>query len=257
MESSADNFQMVFNDAANQRNPITQFEVSRPNYLFANATMVDMMNTKADPRRPFYFTPFPFSSPATYKGVIPGDLATINYSRIHTYLRGSATGTPAEQTGGGILATAYTYSGTAPIRMVTYPEYCFLMAEAGLRGVAGVDPQTWYTNGITASLQQVGVASGDITTYLAANGTLAGTTTEKLKQIIEEKYVALFGVSMEPWTDWRRTGYPVLTPPSNRIASVPDVPRSFFYAQSEIDLNPNNPGQKNATLQDRVFWDAP
>lgn len=58
-------------------------------------------------------------------------------------------------------------------------------------------------------------------------------------------------------TDWRRTGYAALTPPSNRIASVPDVPRSLFYAQSEIDLNPNNPGQNAATLQDRVFWDAP
>jgi hypothetical protein len=106
-------------------------------------------------------------------------------------------------------------------------------------------------------MQEAGVSAGDITTYLTANGTLTGTTAEMLKQIIEEKYIALFGVSMEPWTDWRRTGYLVLTPPSNRIASVPDVPRSFFYAQSEIDLNPNNPGQKNATLQDRVFWDIP
>lgn len=260
MASSSDNFQMIFNDAANQRNPITQFEVSRPNYLFANATMVDLMNSKDDPRRPFYFTPYPFnSSPATYKGVTPGDPATINYSRVHTYLRGTATGNPTMQTtpapGGGILASGYTYSGTAPLRMVTYPEFCFIRAEAGLMGVANSDAQTWFTNGITASMKQAGVSDANIATYLAAHGTLAGTNADKLQQIIEEKYVALFGVSVEPWNDWRRTGFPHLTAPANRIAQVPDVPRSLFYAQSEIDLNPNCPGQKTADLQTKVFWD--
>jgi hypothetical protein len=256
MTSSADNLQMIFNDAANQRNPITQFEVSRPNYLFANNTMVTLMNNKLDPRRPFYFTPFPWtSSPATYKGVTAGDPATVNYSRIHTYLRGTATGTPVPNAQGGILASALTYNGTAPLRMLTYPEYCFIRSEAGLMGVANSDAQTWFTNGITASMQQAGVSAANITTYLTASGTLIGTNAQKLQQIIEEKYVALFGVSVEPWTDFRRTGYPALTPPSNRIAQVTNVPRSLFYAQSEIDLNPNAPAQKSADLQTKVFWD--
>ena len=78
---------------------------------------------------------------------------------------------------------------------------------------------------------------------------------QKLQQIIEEKYIALFGVSVEPWTDWRRTGYPVLIVPTNAITSVTAVPRTLFYPQSEIDLNPNHPPQKNASLQDKVFWD--
>lgn len=255
ISSNADNFQMGFNDAANQRNPIAAFEVSRPNYLFAHNTMVTLMNSKDDPRRPFYFTPFPFNSaPATYKGVSAGDPATINYSRVHTYLRGSATGTPAVQGGGGILANAYTYSGTAPIRMLTFAEYNFIRAEAALMGAPG-DPQAFFTAGITASMQAAGVAAADITAYLAANGTLAGTDAQKLQQIIEEKYVANFGVILEPWTDWRRTGYPVLTPPSNRMSQVTNVPRTLFYPQSEIDLNPNAPAQKAADLQAKVFWD--
>ncbi|MEO7562482.1 MAG: SusD/RagB family nutrient-binding outer membrane lipoprotein, partial [Ferruginibacter sp.] len=88
--------------------------------------------------------------------------------------------------------------------------------------------------------------------YLAANGTLAGTNDQQLQQIIEEKFVALYGVTMESWTDYRRTGYPALVPPANAVTPV--VPRSLFYPQSEIDLNPKNPGQK-ADLQVRVFWD--
>lgn len=253
MASNADNFSMPFNNAANQRNPYAQFETNRANYLFANAAMVDLMNTKADPRRASYFTPFPWNS-TSYKGVVPGDPATVNYSRIHTFLRGSATGTPTPNAQGGITASALTYSGTAPVRMVTFAEYNFIRAEAALMGAPG-DPQAFFTAGITASMQEAGVSAANITTYLATNGTLVGTNAQKLKQIIEEKYVALFGVSVEPWTDFRRTGYPALVPPSNKMTSVTTIPRSLFLPQSEIDLNPNAPAQKSADLQSKVFWD--
>jgi hypothetical protein len=142
--------------------------------------------------------------------------------------------------------------------MLPYAEYCFIRAEAALMGVTagtGNSAQTWYTAGITSSMQEAGVATADITTYLTANGTLTGTTSEKVKQIIEEKYIALFGVSVEPWNDWRRTGFPTLSVPTNAITSVTAVPRTLFYPQSEIDLNPNNPGQKADNLQGKVFWD--
>jgi hypothetical protein len=252
MASNADNFQMVFYNATKQQNPIQQFEASRSNYLFANNSMVSLMVGKSDPRLPFYFTPVPFtSSPATYKGVKPGDPVGNGYSRIHTYLRGAATGTPVQQTDGGILAGSYVYTGAAPIRMLTYAEYCFIRAETALMGAPG-SAQTFYTNGITASMTDAGVSAAAITTYLATNGTLTGTNAQQLKQIIEEKYVANFGVAMEPWTDFRRTGYPALVPPSNAV--LPTIPRSLFYPQSEIDLNPNAPAQKT-DLSAKVFWD--
>jgi hypothetical protein len=166
-----------------------------------------------------------------------------NYSRIHTFLRGGVTAG---------AAPPFTYSGGVPQRLLTYAEYCFIRAEAALMGAPG-DPQTFFAAGITANMLEVGVNATDLANYIAANGTLTGTNAQKLQQIIEEKYVALFGVSVEPWNDWRRTGYPSLSVPTNSITGA--IPRTLFYAQSEIDLNPNNPGQKNADLQGRVFWD--
>lgn len=249
MSSNADNFQVPFFNVANQRNPIAAFEVSRPNYLFADAFMVGLMTSKNDPRRPFYFTDFPVGS-GNYVGVSatsPPAAPNNNYSRIHTYLRGAVV-TPGSGTNSAV------YTGDAPIRMLTYAEYCFMRAEAALMGAPG-NAQTFFTDGITASMQLVGVSAANITAYLAANGTLTGTTAQRLQQIIEEKYVANFGVIMEPWNDYRRTGYPVITPPTNRITSVPNVPRVLFYPQAEIDLNPNCPGQKPADLQSKVFWD--
>ncbi|MEP6700415.1 MAG: SusD/RagB family nutrient-binding outer membrane lipoprotein, partial [Bacteroidota bacterium] len=190
-----------------------------------------------------------------YRGVSaakPPIAANNNYSRIHTFLRGAVVSGAAAPAGYTGPVQPFVYTGAAPQRMITYTEYCFIRAEAALMGAPG-SAQQFFTDGITASMQEVGVAAIDITNYLALNGTLAGTNAQKLRQIIEEKYIGLFGVSVEPWTDWRRTGYPVITPPTNAV--IGNVPRTLFYPQSEIDLNPNNPGQKGSDLQARVFWD--
>lgn len=249
--SNADNFVLNFYNIANQRSPISAFEVSRPNYLFADQKMVGMMNAKSDPRRPFYFTDYPLAS-GTFIGVSAATAlpaASVAFSRIHTFLRGAVT-TP------GTATVSAVYTGAAPQRMLTYSEYCFIRAEAALRGAPGT-AQTFFTDGITASMTEAGVAPAAITTYLAANGTLTGTVAQQIQQVIEEKYIALFGVSMESWSDWRRTGFPAISAPVNAIPTVTAIPRSLFYPQNEIDLNKNCPAQKGTDMQARVFWDTP
>ena len=107
--------------------------------------------------------------------------------------------------------------------------------------------------GNALGMAAAGVPTAQIDAYITANGTLAGTDDEKVRAIIEEKFIASYGVIMEPWTDLRRTGYPAITIPPNAL--VPELPRSLYYPQSEIDLNPNAPAQK-AGLNERVFWDV-
>jgi hypothetical protein len=323
MGAVADGFQMQFYSAAGQQSPITQFEVNRPNYLFCDARMLQIMTTKGDPRRPFYFTSFPYQgiplpitpatnaataaggntlslasttgavvgmnvdavnvpigttitavgatsitlsnnvaaggvasgatvviSPSAFVGVsttAPPAAPNNNYSRIHTYLRGPVSaGT----------APPFTYSGQVMQRMLPYAEYCFIRAEASLMGATSAplaSAEAWYQAGITASMDDAGVNAVARNNYLTTNGTLTGTAAQQLQKIIEEKFIATFGVSIEPWTDWRRTGYPTLSAASNGF--IPAIPRSFFYPQSEIDFNPNCPGQKGADLQSRIFWD--
>jgi hypothetical protein len=154
---------------------------------------------------------------------------------------------------GGSGAKAISYAGDAPVRMLTFAEYNFIRAEAALYGVAG-DAQTFFEAGIRASMAMAGVTGAAADAYVAANGTLTGTNENKLKRIITEKYIASYGVVLEPWSDWRRTGYPEITPVSNAVVS--GIPRSLFYPQNEIDLNPNAPKQKG-TILERVFWDTP
>lgn len=239
LTSNTDNFQMSFVNAANSRNPIDQFETGRAGYLVANNFLVSMMNTKADPRRAFYFTQFPANS-GQYLGSVPGAAASQNYSKVHTYLRGALAGT--------------TYTGSAPIRMLTFSEYNFIRSEAALRMSSPGNAQTFFAAGIRASMENAGVVEAAIVTYLAAHGTLVGTPAQQLQQIIEEKYIANYGVSMEPWTDWRRTGYPLsLVAPAGAVLTF--IPRSLYYPQSDMDFNVNAPDQK-ASLSERIFWDT-
>lgn len=254
LAANADNFEMPFFNVTNRQNPIHQFEIGRTNYFFPNKFMVDLMNSNADPRRPFYFTPFPYGS-NTYVGAKSADPQSQKYSRMHTFLRGAVTKAPTPATDGSLNPLpsqgGIEYDGTAPVRMLTFAEYNFIRAEAALYGAPG-DAQTFFQAGITASMQAAGVASADIATYIAAKGTLTGTESQKLEKIITEKFIANYGVVMEPWTDWRRTGYPAISKVSNAVTT--DIPRSLPYPQSEIDANKNAPPQK-ASLLDRVFWD--
>ncbi len=254
MTANSDNFEMAFINASRQQNPISQFEQDRANQLFPNNTLVDMMNKKTDPRRARYFTPFPFTTDqanAKYLGAKGNDAPSFKYSRFHIYLRGDTLKTASPVNADGSLNNdSYTYGGTAPIRMLTFAEYNFIRAEAAVLGATG-DAQSFFQAGIRASMASAGLSAAAIDAYIISNGTLSGTTEEKVKQIIEEKFVASYGVILEPWSDWRRTGYPVIAAPSNALGGTP---RSLFYPQSEIDLNPNAPKQK-ANMEERVFWD--
>jgi hypothetical protein len=257
MEANTDNFQMGFVNEARRQNPIHQFELDRVNQFFPGATLVDLMNSRNDPRRPRFFTPFPFTRPfetASFAGAKPGDAPSFKYSRLHTYLRGDTTNTTtvAAQADGSITNAAYTYNGTAPIRMLTFAEYNFIRAEAALYGAPG-DAEAFFQAGIRASMQAAGLPTAQIDAYITANGTLTGAESDKVRRIIEEKYIANYGVVMEAWNDWRRTGFPAITLPVNALS--PFTPRSLFYPQSEIDLNPNAPAQK-ADMSERVFWDV-
>lgn len=234
---NADNFKMDFINLFGARNPIDQFQTNRVGNLVANAKIVSLMNGTSDPRRTSYFTQ---TAPGVYLGSFSGTtLGPSSYSSFNTYLRGAITGT--------------TYTGAAPIRMLTFAEYNFIRAESTLRFATAGNAQTFYQEGIRASMLDAGVVAADITTFLAANGTLTGTDAQKLEQIINQKFIASYGVVSEPWTDWRRTGYPTIALPTNAVTNF--TPRSLFYPQSEIDTNGENVSQK-PDMSVRVFWDT-
>ncbi len=149
-------------------------------------------------------------------------------------------------------------TGEAPIRILTYAQVQFILAEAALiLGTPGV-ANTYYQAGITASMQKVSMTSAEITTYFTTNPgvvTLSGTTEQQRQQIITQKYLSWIGNGIEAYNDYRRTGYPVLTLVNNAAGDNPNViPTRLPYTQTELSSNPNAPSPRPKT--DVKLWFA-
>lgn len=138
----------------------------------------------------------------------------------------------------------------APLYLGTYSEQLFIQAEATFltQGAAAATPI--YKAAIAAHMSLLGVSQTAAQNYI--NNRPALTAANAIQQIINEKYVAGF-LSIEPYNDWRRTGFPVLTLAQN--AYVNYIPRRWPYSSTEILANPQ-PEQQGITTQNHVWWDT-
>ncbi|TGE19251.1 SusD/RagB family nutrient-binding outer membrane lipoprotein [Hymenobacter elongatus] len=245
MSGLGDNFQLRFENTVGKTNSIDQFERARPNTFYPSTSLVGIMNTKADPRRPFFFTDVAVA-PATGVYIGAGNGTGVGaptpnaFSRMHTYLRGARTGTGLDD-----------YAGNTPIRMLTFAEYQFILAEYYVRTGNLALAQTAFNAGINASMTMAGVTAAAADVYVKARPAL--TADNGIQQIIEEKFVANYGVAVEPWTDYRRTGFPVLTVPANGQST--SILRILPYSDADRAANPANTPARTDLTTPSVFWD--
>ena len=135
-----------------------------------------------------------------------------------------------------------------------------------------------YSTAIPGGFRALGaIPDAEINIYVnAALQRFDGVSTTKtpLQVIMEEKYVASFGMGTDIYTDWRRTGFPIITVPDNNnigynVGLIEDndqvttssglFPRRLFYSQQDITAN-LNPAAPKAQVDPfsanyRIFWD--
>jgi hypothetical protein len=158
----------------------------------------------------------------------------------------------------------------APIITLSYAETQYLLAEAAFRGWAvGETAATHYNAALVSSLTGLSqingaaaIDAGVANTFATAHPLIAG---QELKMINEQYWAnenATFSF-IESWSNWRRSGYPVLTPvvyPGNVTNGT--IIRRMVYPQTERTANGANYAAGVATLQggdfltSRVWWDV-
>ena len=131
----------------------------------------------------------------------------------------------------------------SPMFFMTYAETELLLAEAAVRGWHNGDAATHYENGVRAAMKlwerydaSLAIADADIDTYLQ-NNPFDGS----LKQIGEQYWAATYLNEYEAYANFRRTGYPELTPvnyPGNE--SNGQIPLRLRYPNSEYSINADN-----------------
>lgn len=263
----------------------TQSSNYNPAAYLGGAPMINFMNATNDPREPIFFRP---DSSGLYIGSPTDPDSSVLYQSVYT---AGKTYSPVqhrlftpnfnENDGNG------EGTGTGFFPYLTYAEYCFIRADLAARGVTTDNAQTWYTNGVTASIQfyaNMGVAaqiagldtaglSGSIATYLTKPG-VAYSAAIATQQIACQAYIDFYRQPSEAWAWWKRTGYPNTTTPLawqtltgngtaitiNRrtaLTALPSSDANYVNQQAAFTQMATDPGW-GSTPQDalgRVWWD--
>lgn len=188
-------------------------------------------------------------------------------------------------------------TGAAPFRMLMYADRLYIEAELCAVGLLSGDARAKLKEAMEESFNQVDMVvalasrqqgipqlkgNASVTAYI--DKVLAEYDSKpaagKLEIILTQKWIASFGNSVDQYTDYRRTGYPVLfnpkdptmapngrfQPPVNGDPTNPgpqpsvpvqqnrDYPLSLPWANSDLNVNTNAPPQKQPASY-RVFWD--
>lgn len=200
--------QPVFSFGAEQNaaNPIAYFAEDRKEQLALGDHLVEMLDADNDPRKGKY-------------GVFSGGNYLL-YKKDNENL--------------------YFGQFNSPMPLITYSEVLFIKSEANLRLGNFVAADNFFFQAVTANMEMLGV------TPVNPIGTLSSLPTfeEQLEKLINQKYIAMFGHgTLEAWVDYKRTGYPQLTPNTNANQSFNPskvIPRRFIYPISERTANRTN-----------------
>jgi hypothetical protein len=150
-----------------------------------------------------------------------------------------------------------------PYMLMNYGEVEFYLAEAAERGLGGVSgAKAHYDAGVKASMQMytpydasLTVSDAAVTTYLTTYA--YGVAKPALEMIGEQIWANHFLNWWEAWSDWRRTGFPTLTPtnfPGNVTGGT--IPQRLKYPNSEVASNPNFEAgsTKPNNYMTKVWW---
>lgn len=180
--------------------------------------------------------------------------------------------------GAGIANNKPTGQNFAPIELMNYSEVCFLKAEAALRGWSGAgNAKDNYEAGIRASFENLrknapagSYSTANDNTYITTGNVVwneADDFETKLKKIITQKWLGVYPNSDEAWAEFRRTGYPALTPIVRSLESSINPANGEFikklrYVDNELINNKENAanpalnGGKGDGVNVRVWWDT-
>jgi hypothetical protein len=188
-------------------------------------------------------------------------------------------------------------TGSAPYRFVTYADRLYLEAELVQEGLAPGNARDILEQAVMASFEMVdrvvemvsppqavpalapgGTPTAEVQTYI--DNVLAefdaGSAAKKLEVIMTQKWIQSFGNGVDAFTDYRRTGYPVMWDPSDPTMApggriqppiggdpfespqedVPvlvtqEYPAFLPWVDDELETNPNAPSQSDHT---KPFW---
>ncbi|MFN4285698.1 MAG: SusD/RagB family nutrient-binding outer membrane lipoprotein [Lacibacter sp.] len=240
IDANADNAAIPY-PGGNYRNPIYNYYVITQRFDYAvSKTMTDQLTALNDPR----INVFGSSTKGFPYGLTRNDALTWQSANPDFAFLYAFTATPQTQ----------------PMFLVTAGQVYLARAEAARRGWTSENVANMYTAGITAEMNRWGITNpAAISAYLAQPAVALDGGANDLRKIAEQRWLAHFPDGNQGWAEWRRTGFPALSPAPGQGNPIP---RRIPYGPNEPQLNAAN-YQAAAALYNnnsqnaRVWWDRP
>ena len=215
IRTSSGDWKTTQSTTTQESNLWSQFMDDRSAYISAGATLVNLMNARADERLPIYYA--------------------LDGNGVYS---GSAVGNPVGDPGASASVLSLTGYGARDFQLpaVTAAETYFLIAEA-----------EFMTGDATAALAALDMAvamdatRNGVTLAVPSATLVAGTMT--LADIMTEKYMSQF-VNRDAWNDYKRT----CVLPATTFNNL-DIPGRLFYSASERETNSNIPEPNDQPLR--------
>ncbi|WP_304236960.1 SusD/RagB family nutrient-binding outer membrane lipoprotein [Jiulongibacter sediminis] len=130
-----------------------------------------------------------------------------------------------------------------PTPFISYAETELMKAEAAVRGWISGDAETYFNNGVRGAMASWSAFGVEAPSAEAVDAYLAGldfaNASNKLEMIGEQYWAATYLNHIEAWCNYRRTGFPALTPtsdPNNMTNGT--IPKRLRYYEDEAGSNP-------------------
>ncbi|WP_134090102.1 SusD/RagB family nutrient-binding outer membrane lipoprotein [Olivibacter sp. XZL3] len=203
----------------------------RQDYANAKAMasfFVDLLNEKEDPRRALFMT--------RGSRLENGQLVDIGYVGVPAAHSGDASQFNFNPSQPNADLMVYTTLGTEVIEvMMSYAEVELIKAEVALRAGDLSAAQQAYEKGIVAGITQW--KNGAVPVNYLQHPAVAFDGT--MKQLMEQKYIALFYNDYQQWFEYRRTGLPEL-PKTEYMLHDGVMPKRFMYPTEVRRYNPTH-----------------
>lgn len=217
-----------------KQNPLygSEVEYLGNSNLRASKTLFDYLNTNSDPRLNKIYSP----GTGGHKALAQGD-----------YLASSVTYPNGSLSKG-------TFAATDAVYFLTEAESYFLQAEALVRypSLSTTPAKSLYEAGVDAAFRRVSLTTAStFTAALAAyEFKSAGTTEQKIEQIITQKWISCaIAEPIESFFEFNRTLYPSFFTVSVNTAIGPKFPKRLLFVSDERSRNPNTPEQVNIDVK--------
>ncbi len=163
------------------------------------------------------------------------------------------------------------YDFDDPTFFITHAEVSLALAEAKMNGwsVGSFTAREHFEAGIRSAISNwenyhvsLTTDTSDVDTYIAGLGFAAASSADQRRMIGEQYWAATYFNHYESYANWRRTGFPVLTP-TNYSGNVTGgtIPRRLRYPEAEISGNPTSyeeavDQQGEDLFTTRLWWDV-